>query len=191
MFGLNYRILEKLDELKYIKLKEIKETDVHGFIKLDFNDSEAGLILDKNQLSDEEAINKNVFLYNDLLFIWFEDLLTTLKYISSYDNVLLHEIDTLNTHFQFNKNKDNLNVRYLDLNISCRKRIQYGDSSKILDKNVLKIHWQETISFLQFKEEVLSYTQKFLNEVLEINPNFKYNWKFVNIKNLIDELENI
>jgi hypothetical protein len=190
MFKINYRILERLDELKSIELMNINErNNIYGFMHLVFNKSEVGLMVETSQLSDEEAIEKEVFLYNDLLCTWFEDLLEVLKNINN-NYVVLHEIDVPDRYLEFIKENNTLKIRYLELNESMQKLI-VGENNRLKDVQISQINWEEEISIDQFKKEVICKSKEFIKEVLEINSKFENNWRITEIQNLINEIENM
>ena len=103
-------------------------------------------------------------IFHEQIYGWIKRYLRIVKRLQNSDYVVLSDIDSYKTWIEFKKNEDILIISQVDAD-------KPDGSSDIENKlvNLRERRWSETISYLQFEEEVISKSISFVKELKEIN----------------------
>ncbi len=166
MFKLKYRIFEKNSDMQNNDLNLLEEqSSIYGFISLKFNQEKIGYIVDEDEAPNPEDMNCEMYLYHDNLTWWFETLLEVLNLLEKNIYVRFQVLESADRWISFEKDGTNLIVNFfndfdLESNIVSLDRVMFE----------IAIH-TEIIDFRDFQKEIIINTNKFIQEVANINQN--------------------
>ncbi len=166
MFKLKYRIFEKNSDMQNNDLNLLEEqSSIYGFISLKFNQEKIGYIVDEDEAPNPEDMNCEMYLYHDNLTWWFETLLEVLNLLEKNIYVRFQVLESADRWISFEKDGTNLIVNFfndfdLESNIVSLDRVMFETA----------IH-TEIIDFRDFQKEIIINTNKFIQEVANINQN--------------------
>lgn len=152
------------------------EDNVYGYIELDFVVAKYGYCPRENIPIEG----------HDILSIWFEQLTEICSKLIQHKMVLLNEISSYNSWLRFSRDGDEVVIDHI---LSENK-----DGHGFITENELK----ETvsgelngirISYKQMCEEVVEKTEKFVEELIRINPVYQNAGWIETIKNNIVKME--
>lgn len=166
MFKLKYRIFEKNSDMQNNDLNLLEEqSSIYGFISLKFNQEKIGYIVDEDEAPNPEDMNCEMYLYHDNLTWWFETLLEVLNLLEKNIYVRFQVLESADRWISFEKDGTNLIVNFfndfdLESNIVSLDRVMFETA----------IH-TEIIDFRDFQKVIIINTNKFIQEVANINQN--------------------
>ena len=166
MFKLKYRIFEKNSDMQNNDLNLLEEqSSIYGFISLKFDQEKIGYIVDEDEAPNPEDMNCEMYLYHDNLTWWFETLLEVLNLLEKNIYVRFQVLESADRWISFEKDGTNLIVNFfndfdLESNIVSLDRVMFETA----------IH-TEIIDFRDFQKEIIINTNKFIQEVANINQN--------------------
>ncbi len=142
-----------------------EQSSIYGFISLKFNQEKIGYIVDEDEAPNPEDMNCEMYLYHDNLTWWFETLLEVLNLLEKNIYVRFQVLESADRWISFEKDGTNLIVNFfndfdLESNIVSLDRVMFETA----------IH-TEIIDFRDFQKEIIINTNKFIQEVANINQN--------------------
>jgi hypothetical protein len=158
LFKINFKAVDDFNELKLISPDKFDSDyrDIEGIIELDFCGNKYGYYFDDCPFGEER------------LLWWFKDLLTLVIKIENSDYVAYHIPETLNFWIEFISEGDTLIVSLVEDIV--REALldsfinQPYPEFKYVDWNNVRI------SKAQFKNEIISNTQKLIHFIEILNP---------------------
>ena len=147
MFQINYNIIICEDE----EDEEIKGTD--GQFEIKCNNSVYG-----------NYYLPVVDIFYEQIYNWIERYLRVVKKLQISNYVVLSNTDSYNTWIEFKRNANSLIVSEVDAD----KLTGLTDIANRL-VNLRERRWTETVSYIQFEEEVINKSISYVKELKEIN----------------------
>ena len=166
MFKLKYRISENQSDMQNNDSNLLEEqSTIYGFILLQFDQKEIGYIVDEDEAPSPENIECEMYLYNENLTWWFETLLKVSNLLEKNSYVRFRLLEAADKWISFEKGTSNLVVIFFEY-------LDSGSDIVSLDRVMAKtVIYTEIIDFRDFQKEIIINTNKFIQEVIDINQN--------------------
>lgn len=147
MFELDYRIVHsEYDDF----------VGQHGFFQIKCN----GFLYGEIYPNEVEVVMDKVSLYD-----WFERLAKVAKDLMTRDYVVLSDVESYNTWIEFQKRDNKLIISI----IKAKKEQGSHDIEFEIGEAVAGEWTNQTISFIQFKGEVVEKGKKYIQDILSFN----------------------
>lgn len=167
MFKIQYLILEE-EQKRIAGIKRALNWEIEGQICLYFHKKVIGFYEEEIDIGEE------------YLFLWFRMLLETVKQLKQKDESYANIPESTKV-LHFVLKGDKLEVIKGEMALQC-----LNEKVKVYSSfDMLKVYWEENISFNEFQKEILDKTEQFIAEVSFYNKRFS---KTMDYKILMDLL---
>lgn len=179
MFKINFRITDNFNDLNDLSNQEIDSINIGGYFELQINDKNYGYYKSGPLEKDEEGL--------DLITTWIEQLLNVLLIFKNCGKyVLLNDIESYNTWIEF-KILDGQRISISVIESEKKDGVRELETSTL--KDFIYSDWKdEIVTYDEFYKEIIVSTERFINEVKQINKNLIEGKRF---KELIELLHNV
>ena len=163
MFKINYQIIEIEEELQSLSIDELDGYNLEGNIELEVNDKQFGYYKKGPLAPGEEGW--------DLLMVWFEGLLdVVIKLEQKKIYVALRAMDTFATWIEFRRlDFERVGISVIEFNCPNGTGVVITEEPK----NTKPSDWSnEVVSYKELRDEILTKTNQYLDELVTINSAF-------------------
>lgn len=162
MFDIHLRIVDDIDVLKSVNVKDFNEEFEHieGFFQLCIDDYEIGSIYHNEPLHKGE-------IGGEYIDYWLNKLLDTIIHLSNLgEYVAVYEIETTNRWVEFQRIQEKIKIKVATDSFNHLKKLFITNPYENFDY-IDSI--EEYIDFCEFKAIVCDAVQEFINQLEKIN----------------------
>jgi len=163
MFKINYQIIENEEDLQLLSSDELDAYNLEGNIELEVNDKRYGYYKKEPLLPGQEGF--------DLLMVWFDELLDILIKLEQQKNyVAFFVMDRYATWVEFRRlNIERVSISIIEYHAPCGTDLVITEEPK----NTNPSFWSnEVVSYKELRDEILTKTNQYLDELVTINNAF-------------------
>lgn len=214
MFQINYRIVEKVDELKK-KTKEAYDEEwgnIEGLLELCFNESSCGYMYDDEITTEMLAVG---CFQDELLVSWFHNLLDAVIALREANHITVCEMECPKM-LEFQKKNEFLEVREINEIYNKRSQVRFYKKSKVqfMGRSIVKVDiprflgqlksgedftkeieicetdfMKTTILHHEFEGEVIKKARQFVEDIEKQFPHLLMSKTLIKLREHIDKAE--